>query len=250
VFLRSHSDAGGLQTPIVGRPSARLARDTITRVLGLASLAVSVVALILAAGSVYVVSLRHANVVVDVTSAHLLHSAAAGAIPNTAALTVTLLLSNDGARAALIESVQVSRALETDVDLFGPLVAVITPRPFPVVIQANEAHSLDWAFSASLEGTHPFSAAIGGDDVGEAALEEIVSKVERLGEISFLVDWLYHRSTGLPFSAAWLPHWLRTGRRRVTGQLRRRLDPAEYRTSLAVWWRTVNRPELAKRVEP
>jgi hypothetical protein len=117
--------------------------------------------------------------------------------------------------------------------------------------QANEARSLDWAFfSASLVGTHPFSAAIGGEDLGEAALEEIVSKVEQLGEISFLVDWSYHRSTGLPFVAAWLPHWLRTGRRRVTGQLRYRLNPAEYRMSLAAWWRTVSRPELAKRVEP
>jgi hypothetical protein len=70
-------------------------------VLGAASLIVAAVALLVALFSLYVVSLRHANVMVDVTRATVDHSSSRGPFPMSAGLGMTLLVSNDGARAGV-----------------------------------------------------------------------------------------------------------------------------------------------------
>jgi hypothetical protein len=209
-------------------------------VLGAVSLVVSVVALVVAAFSVYIAALRHANIVIDVTAAAISHVAMAGAVPEVAFLTGTLLVSNDGARGGLVDRVQIPR-LDDHVGLWGALQPVDVPWPrFPIALQANEVQTFRWVYQ--MQAT--------GDLTGEEGMERVVERIERLSTITLGVEWSYHRSSGLPFAAPWLPDRLRRGRRLVEEQLDHAIDPREYRANVARALREVHRPDMAVRVEP
>lgn len=168
--------------PVAGR--------NIAVVLAAVSLVLSAAALAVAGFSIYIVSLRHANIEVDATSAEVRHSSATGHLPTASALAVTLLASNDGARAALLESIRIV-AIEPNVDIWGFLQGTGTPgsMPFPTVLQANEARSYSWVFGMANQTSE--------DPV---AFEQFVSNVERLTSIEIAIEWSYHRSSGLPFN--------------------------------------------------
>ncbi len=208
--------------------------------LGAVSLVVSVVALIVAGFSVYVVSLRHANIVVDVTAAEISHVRLAGAVPEVALLTGTVLVSNDGARGGLVDRVRMTK-LDDHVELWGVPEPIDVPSSlFPVVLQANEVQTFRWTYQ--LQTT--------GDLTGEEGMERVVARIERLSAIRLVVDWSYHRSAGLPFAARWLPDRLRRGRRLVEEQLEHAIDSRGYRASVGRALREVRRPDMADRVAP
>jgi hypothetical protein len=208
--------------------------------LAFSSLVLSLAALLVAGFSVYAVSLRHANIEVYVTKAEIASSGMTGHVPSSSVLLLTLLASNDGARSGLLEAIRVPE-VKANVDLWGiPLgTGTLGPEPFPMVLQANEAHSFAWSFAMVTEVSED-----------AAAFEEFVSRVERLTSVEVVVQWWYHRSSGLPFAATVLPEWLRRGRRRESRELTEPIDAFRYRAGLARVWRDQGRAELADRVEP
>jgi hypothetical protein len=209
--------------------------------LSLASLVLSLAALIVAVLSVYVVSLRHANIEVDVARVEINHSSRTGHVPTGSVLQITLLASNDGARAGLLEAIRVHEVrTKPNVAVWGPPqgTGMYGASQLPVVLQANEARSFAWSF--------PLPNYVA--ELPEV-FEEFVSNVERLASAEVGVQWWYHRSSGLPFPTSSLPVWLRRGRRREMRRLVAAIDVDRYRASLAATWRDCERPDLAKRME-
>jgi hypothetical protein len=209
-------------------------------VLGAASLVVSVVALVVAGFSVYVVSLRHANIVVDITAAEISHVRLAGAVPELAFLTGTLLVSNDGARGGLVARVQIAK-LDDHVGLWAAPHPIDVPWSlFPVVLQANEVQTFRWVYQLQTMG----------DLTGDDGMERVVRRIERLSAITLVVEWSYHRSAGLPFATRWLPDRLRRTRKLVEEQLEYAIDSRGYRSDVGRALREVNQPDMADRVAP
>jgi len=107
-----------------------------------------------------------------------------------------------------------------------------------VVLQANEARSFAWSFSL------PNYVAEDPE-----VFEEFVSNVEQLASAEVVVQWWYHRSSGLPVATSTLPRWLRRGRRREMRELVAPVDVDRYRASLAATWRDCERLDLAERMK-
>lgn len=207
--------------------------------LAASSLLISLAALAVAAFSVYTVSLRHANIEVDVTMANVSHSASSGGVPTTSTLTFTLMASNDGARAGLIGEIGIAD-IRPNVPLWARVEPpVITPRASLVMLQANEAQEF--------QGHCNLPNLISDDPV---SLEEFVSRLERLEVIEVIVEWSYDRSAGLPFAAARLPPMLRRRREHVERTCSANADVHRYRSLMEQEFRYNGKDDMADRVAP
>ena len=143
-------------------------------------------------------------------------AAAPAAVATTSALSITLLTTNEGPRAGLLESVKASEP-KANVDLWGNLQSAFAPAQFPAVLQGYQSVGYQWSYT--------YWNQVSQDP---AALEKFVSNVERLSSIGLEVEWEYNRSSGLPFTTTRVPGWLRRTRRRAKSRLPVRVDPTAY----------------------
>jgi hypothetical protein len=209
------------------------------------SLAVAGVALIVSFASLYLASLRRADIDCDLVTqgSRLGDGGFMNEHPDEKALTVCVFMSNSGAHGAVVEGVALGgfRYIGTEPALWqgiGPPHEVFPTanpygpqRPFPIVLEAGEGETM---FLRAALVAYP--ARGGGADFARA--------VAGLEAVELTVTWTFTRSA-TPLSKA-------TRRRRTERREQKvRLDGSDFRESARRFWRENPAYEpLARAMEP
>jgi hypothetical protein len=196
------------------------------------SLVVALVALLIAAASLYLTVFRNERVELDVLDINFRGFGRSGGQLSTASLSIDATLTDLGARSAVVQSVGFENVIVKN--------GTWQPRP---EVYANPSQVM----VTPPYGTMPIRWSLGLNYRAMAEDLDAFHGAFLTEEASLPLTWVYFGSTGLPIENG--PRWLRHRRRRVHRTRRVVLPVADQRQSIAEFWRGVGRPEFAEEQE-